>query len=235
MSDQAIRFPKRVVSSESAQTASKSILRLKDLPSEDLMAEVQRGNWDALSHLFKRYHRLVLDVALKILHDPEEAEDVLQEVFLEIYQKAYLYDRKKGSVNIWMYQYAYHRSLNRRAYLALRMTANLQEVPDASILEAHYSPNGLEGMLYEELGRLVREALETLGPKQKEVLELTFFDGLLLSDIAESKKESLGNVRNHYYRALKKLRAFLYNGAGKKQNGMKYKSEFMSGDGNGRT
>ena len=85
-----------------------------------LIDEMQQGGADALGVLFGRYGRLVFAVARKILRNDAEAEDLTQEVFLEIYKKARLYDASKGSVKIWLLQYAYHRSFNRRKYLALR-------------------------------------------------------------------------------------------------------------------
>ena len=80
---------------------------------------MRHGRSDAIGVLFDRYSRLIFAVAKKILRDPEEAEDLTQEVFIEIYKKAHRYDDRKGTVKIWLLQYAYHRSLNRRRYLAL--------------------------------------------------------------------------------------------------------------------
>src|SRR3954468_1617428 len=93
---------------------------MPELTSEYLIARLRQGHADALPVLFDRFHRLVLNVALKIVRDPGEAEDVMQDVFFEIFNKAAQFDPAKGSAKTWILQYAYHRSLSRRQYLALR-------------------------------------------------------------------------------------------------------------------
>src|SRR5215470_3886568 len=87
---------------------------------ETLMLELKGGRVEALAVLFERYQRLVFTVAKRILRDSAEAEDLTQDVFIEIYRKANLYDPGKGSLKNWVLQYAYHRSFNRRKYLSLR-------------------------------------------------------------------------------------------------------------------
>ena len=87
---------------------------------EELMEELKRGRQEALGLLFDRYYRLVFSVALKILRDRGEAEDLMQEVFIEIYRRIEVFNPAKGSAKTWILQYAYHRSLNRQKYLALR-------------------------------------------------------------------------------------------------------------------
>src|SRR5467141_1520185 len=97
-----------------------SSLALQDFSDEQIMVEVQRGNGDAFAVLFDRYHRLVLMTALKIVRDVAEAEEVTQDVFFEIYQTAGKFDPARGTLKVWLLQYAYHRSINRRNYLLLR-------------------------------------------------------------------------------------------------------------------
>jgi Sigma-70 region 2 len=93
---------------------------LAPLPDETLMAHLRVGHHDALGVLFDRYHRLVLNVALRILRDAGEAEDLMQLVFLEVFRHAAQFDAAKGTTKVWIPQFAYHRSFNRRQYLNLR-------------------------------------------------------------------------------------------------------------------
>src|SRR5262245_46166776 len=93
---------------------------LEQPSDETLMEEIQQGRSDGLAMLFNRYYRLVFHVARRILRDRGEAEDLMQNVFIEVYRKANLYDPTKGSVKSWLMQYAYHLSFNRRKYLSLR-------------------------------------------------------------------------------------------------------------------
>ena len=86
----------------------------------ELVADLHRASDDALDLLLRRYARLVHRVAANILRDPTEAEDITQEVFYEISRKAHLYDPERGTVKVWLLQYAYHRTLRRKADLQRR-------------------------------------------------------------------------------------------------------------------
>src|ERR1044071_3067324 len=97
-----------------------SIVCMPNLSDEDVMERLRNGHPDALPILFDRFYRLVLRIASRILRDPGEAEDVMQDVFFELFNKAAQFDPAKGSAKTWILQYAYHRSLSRRQYLALR-------------------------------------------------------------------------------------------------------------------
>src|SRR5271170_2606424 len=94
--------------------------KLKGLSDAELMVHLQAGCNDALAVLFDRYHRLVLSIALKIVRDPGEAEDVVQSVFLEIFRSVAQFDPAKGTTKVWVLQYAYHRAINRRQHLNAR-------------------------------------------------------------------------------------------------------------------
>src|SRR5580692_3198028 len=93
---------------------------LGKLNDEALMLRLQLGHHDALAVLFDRYHLLVMTIALRILRDAGEAEDLMQAVFLEVFRSSAQFDSAKGTTKVWLLQYAYHRSFNRRHYLSLR-------------------------------------------------------------------------------------------------------------------
>lgn len=184
---------------------------MKHLNDEELMAHLQTGHGDALAALFDRYHRLVLSIALKIVRDPGEAEDVMQNVFLEIFRCAAQFDPAKGTTKTWLLQYAYHRSVNRREQLNVRHFYQQQTIEDVETLMPQAS--SLLGRFSDpELKHLLRQALSTLSRRQRQVLELASYDGLSMSEIAHKTGESLSNVRHYYYRGLKKLRSFITGG-----------------------
>jgi RNA polymerase sigma-70 factor, ECF subfamily len=182
------------------------------MSDEEVMEQLRSGHPDALPVLFDRFHRLVLKVALRILRDPGEAEDVMQDIFLEILNKADQFDAAKGSARTWILQYAYHRSLSRRQYLALRNFYNRHETAEIQVVESNCADVSWRGLTFQEWRRVIQQGLATLNEKQRRTLEMTCFHGLLLSEIAERTKESLPNVRHHYYRGLKALRKFLQSG-----------------------
>ena len=180
-----------------------------NMTDEDVMEQLRNGNPDALPILFDRFHRLVLKIALRILRDAGEAEDVMQEIFLEIYNKAGQFDASKGTTKTWILQYAYHRSLSRRQYLTLRNFYDRHQTTELDVVESNRVDLSWRGLTFQEWGRVIQQGLATLNQKQRKTIELACFQGLLLSEIAERTKESLPNVRHHYYRGLQALRKFL--------------------------
>jgi RNA polymerase sigma-70 factor (ECF subfamily) len=183
-----------------------TLSQLQALSDEALMEHLKRGYHDALALLFDRYYRLVVSVAFEILHDRGEAEDLMQEVFFEIYRVIDNFDPSKGSAKTWILQYAYHRSLNRRHYLNLRHFYDGQQISELDVLEPSCSSDTWNGLTFDEWARVIRQVLATLNEKQRTTLELACFHGLLLSEIADRMNESQPNVRHYYYRGLKKLR-----------------------------
>jgi RNA polymerase sigma-70 factor (ECF subfamily) len=170
---------------------------------EKIMAEIQAGNGDAFAVLFDRFHRLVLVTALKIVRDAAEAEEVTQSVFLEIYRAARQFDPARGTLKIWLLQFAYHRSINRRNYLVLRQFYDRTDIRDADWECSGRIPPQLA---VQESTRLAEEALAMLNDPQRKTIQMVFFEGMTLKEVAERTNESLSNVRNHYYRGLDRLR-----------------------------
>ena len=97
-----------------------SLDELKRLSDESLMTHLQAGHADVLAIIFDRYYRLILSVAMKILRDVGEAEDLMQTVFLEIFKSAAQFDPSRGTLKVWILQYAYHRGMSRRQHLNIR-------------------------------------------------------------------------------------------------------------------
>jgi RNA polymerase sigma-70 factor, ECF subfamily len=176
---------------------------------EELMEQLRQGHSNALSVLFDRHYRLVFSVALRILRDHGEAEDLMQEVFLEIYRKIDQFDPSKGSSKTWILQYAYHRSLNRQRYLNLRSFYDGKAVSDLDDWKLPQRSNAWNGLTYLEWSRVIEKGLKTLSEREKQTLDLVYFQGFLLKEVAAQLNEPLPNVRNYYYRGLKKLRDFL--------------------------
>jgi RNA polymerase sigma-70 factor (ECF subfamily) len=185
-----------------------SFAELRNKDDGELMAHLQAGCNDALTVLYDRYHRLVLSIALKIVRDPGEAEDVMQSVFLEIFRAVAQFDPAKGTTKVWILQYAYHRAINRKQHLNARnfySQANLETVENR--VPEMVSTAGRFTQV--ELKHLLRQGLATLSSPQKQVIELASSNGLSMKEIASKTGDSLLNVRHHYYRGLQKLRAFV--------------------------
>jgi RNA polymerase sigma-70 factor, ECF subfamily len=171
----------------------------QEMSDEECLLEVRSGNRSALSVLFKRYRGLVLGIASRIIRDREEAEDVVQSVFLEILQRVQLFDAGKGSAKGWLLQYAYHRSFNRRKYLALRGYYN--EDQKYGPLHEPYA-----GFHEKDAAILLQQALSCLKPAQRRVLESVLLEGRTLREVAKEQRISLANARHYYYRGLERMR-----------------------------
>lgn len=172
---------------------------------EELMAGLQVKDAKALDLLFGRYSRLVFGIAVRILHDRNEAEDVVQEVFLGLYQKATLYDPAKGAAKGWIAHVAFSRARDRRAYLVRRGFYSGTDVESLHDTLAGQTDVEQEVGVRLDFSHL-RCAFEELTAIQRRTLELFYFEGLELREISERLCEPFGNVRHHFYRGLERLR-----------------------------
>jgi RNA polymerase sigma-70 factor (ECF subfamily) len=182
---------------------------LQNLSDERLVQEIHAGNADAFAVIFRRYHRLVHVTALNILRDAGEAEDMTQSVFLEIYRRLGQYDPARGTLKVWLLQFAYSRSMNRRNYLFVRQFHNQVQLNAMEEKESLWSPARLQP---QERVRLTGEVLAVLPEAQRQTIEMHFFEGLTLKEIAQRRNENFSNVRHHYYRGLERLRFYLERG-----------------------
>jgi len=178
---------------------------------EALFALLQAGEQDALGSLFQRYARLVRSVAARILRDAAEADDLVQDLFLFIQRKCMIFDNTKSSARSWIVQMAYHRAIERRRYLTTRQFYAQAEIGSSTVhmvgtptAESDYSAEAVFGR--NGLGKV----LKSLTDDQRETLCLHFFDGYTLAEISQKSGQTLGNVRNHYYRGLDKLRKQMF-------------------------
>jgi RNA polymerase sigma-70 factor (ECF subfamily) len=200
--------------STQATTLAIAESNLPDVPNvsdESLISQICAGNGEALAALFERYARLIRSVAVRILRDTAEAEDLVQDLFLYIQRKCGIFDRSKSTARSWIVQMAYHRALDRRRYLKSRefyaqpyfVAAGVQVVGKPTTendysAEAIFGRNGLD------------KVVNALSADQRETLRLHFFEGYTLLEVSEKLGQPLGNVRHHYYRALEKLRKEMF-------------------------
>jgi RNA polymerase sigma-70 factor (ECF subfamily) len=178
---------------------------------------VSRGDQQALSELFCRYARYVRGIAYKAVRDQAEADDLVQDIFLHIYRKSKMFDRSKGPARSWIAQVAYRRSIERRRRLTSRHFYTHVSL-DNDLADTLYLPDGAaiyENGLEARFGRkAIKETLGALSENQKKTLWLFFFEGYTLDEIAIEMRQSVGNIKNHYYRGLDRLRRMLNKESG---------------------
>lgn len=172
---------------------------------EELMNRLKANDVSALHLLFDRYSRLVLGIALRVLRDYGEAEDIVQDTYYYLYEKALLFDASKGTAKGWIGQVAYHRALDRRAHLERR---GFYLGTDGGVVDdTLMGETDLDREIQSRLNRVhLEKAFEELPERQRRTLELFYFEGFELREISEKLNEPLANIRHHYYRGLEKLR-----------------------------
>lgn len=170
------------------------------------MVRVQAGDEAALGTLLDRYARLVLGIGYRILRDPGEAQELVQDVFLHAYRKCQLFDPQKGAFRSWIVCITCHRALERREYLTLHRFYDHRNLDDfADVFQA--ATNLEHEAEIEQYGQILRKAFEELNERQHRTVQMYFFEGYTLREISERLNESLPNTRHYYYRALEHLRS----------------------------
>jgi RNA polymerase sigma-70 factor (ECF subfamily) len=169
-------------------------------PSEDaaLLARVQNGDEQAMAALFDRYSKIVYSVALRVLRDTAAAEDVMQEIFMQVWRSPNSFVAAKGSLGGWLSVVSRNRSID-----TLRRKRPSEEIKDISLASPFNLAEDSERNLLMERARA---AVVLLPAEQRKTLEMAFFDGLTHSEIAELTGDPLGTVKTRIRSALLTLR-----------------------------
>jgi len=209
----AVRFPALPLSRQetSAVVSGNKTLASANSSDESLLSQICLGDREALATLFERYARVTRSVAVRILRDTAEAEDLVQDLFLFIQRKCGIFDSSKSTARSWIVQMAYHRALDRRRYLKSRefyaqpfFQTNGVQVVGKPTTESDYSADTVFGR------NGLEKIVNSLSVDQRETLRLHFFEGYTLVEVSEKLAQPLGNVRHHYYRALDRLRKQMF-------------------------
>jgi RNA polymerase sigma-70 factor, ECF subfamily len=168
-------------------------------PGESTLLErVRGGDQSAMAEIFDRYGAAVYSVALRILKDSGQAEDVAQEIFLQVWRRPDQFVEGRGSLGGWLVVLARNRAID-----VLRRKKPSDSIEDAILA----SPGDLASEVERAaLTEKVRNALKSLPPEQKRSMELAFFEGLSHSEIAEKTGDPLGTVKTRIRLALITLR-----------------------------
>jgi RNA polymerase sigma-70 factor (ECF subfamily) len=183
--------------------AASTTSQIAEISDEMLLEQVHQGAKEPLGILFRRHARTVRNVAYRILRNEAEADDLVQDVFIFIFRKAALFDASHSTVRSWIVQVTYHRAFDRRRRLITRHFYDSRELDDAALNKAdrRYETLFAEWSLEAVWGRESAARLrELLSPSQLSTIELHFFEGYTLEEIADRLGQTLGNVRHHYHR-----------------------------------
>ncbi|HEV7669166.1 MAG TPA: sigma-70 family RNA polymerase sigma factor [Thermoanaerobaculia bacterium] len=169
-----------------------------------LIRRIGERQAEALQELYRRHAPNLLALGKRILGAVEDAEEVLQEVFLRVWQEPLRYNPERSSVSTWLVLIMRSRAIDR-----LRNRRVVERAHGAAYQEAgdsYTSPEGVENVLDRQREGRVRSELLGLPAEQRQALEMAFFEGLTQSEISEKTGIPLGTVKTRTLLAMKKLR-----------------------------
>ena len=181
---------------------------MKSFDDATLLQAVARRDEAAFSELYDRLSRPVFSLVVRVLRSRAEAEEVLQEAFWQIWERAPDYRVELGTAFCWIVTIARRKAIDR-----LRANArHLQRIVEAQGMRTDddvVSPAGLETLAADERGAAVRVALARLGPGERRAIVLAFFDGLTHDEIADVLRTPVGTIKARIRRGMLKLKPAL--------------------------
>jgi len=173
---------------------------------QSLLEQIAQQDQTALAALYDRYARVLYAVAFKSLGTVEEAEEVVLDVFSQVWRIAGRYDATKGRVDVWLFMLTRSRVLDRLRSLQRTNKTATASIDLAQIQSTKGNVDPVESALIAERQTQVLTALSTLPPEQRLVIELAYYQGLTQSEIAAQTGISLGTVKTRIRLGLSKLR-----------------------------
>jgi RNA polymerase sigma-70 factor (ECF subfamily) len=177
------------------------------MPDEGLMLGLQQRETQALQSLHQRYHALLHTVAMNVVHNALDAEEVLQDVFLHIWNRAETYSSEKGRPLGWLVMMVRRRAIDRlRQQSSYRRATSRFEESCLHENERHLRSVEIDRKAcLDDLRNLLRQQLHRLPPAQKQAVEMTFFAGMSQREIASATSLPLGTVKTRIELGLRKL------------------------------
>ena len=189
-----------------------SEIDVKALDDKELVQAIAERRPEAVSELYDRFSSMLLALAQRVLGDISEAEEILQEAFLQVWKQAGRYDPKRSSVSTWLVLITRSRAIDRlrsRRVKQKTLTAAQRETP-----VTHTSPVGVRHVFRQEQRQRLQVELSRLPSEQHQVLEMAFYQGMTQSEIAKQTGIPLGTVKTRTLLAMKKLRRALRDDLG---------------------
>jgi RNA polymerase sigma-70 factor (ECF subfamily) len=195
----------RIDTTRIAMVTEAAMVRARE--DAELLERIARQDRAAFATLYDRLSPPLYATALKILRDPAEAQDVVHDSFISVWDKAGTFEARRGSAFAWIVTLVRNRAIDRVRARRRRSELLAESVPaDLGYTEVAPTAAGHESAVANEDAQAVRAAIDTLPPDQRRALELAFFGGLTQEQISQSLREPLGTIKARIRRGLIKLR-----------------------------
>lgn len=182
-----------------------------DLSDANLIEQMRERRPEALEVLYDRYAQIAYSLFLRTTRDAATAEDLVQELFLRVWNRAEYFDPQKGSVGVWILSIARNMAVDRARSAGARFSAKTRPIEEADY-RTDLSQNNPEGQSSIDDVRTVQAAFSYLSLRQKQVLELAYFEGLTQTEIAARLSEPLGTVKSWMRSGLLRMRDAIRSG-----------------------
>ena len=159
-----------------------------------IIDQLRRRDPDGLAAAYDRYGRTAYALFVRITHDKTVAEDLVQELFLRLWNRSREFDSARGALGVWLLSIARNMAIDHVRSAQSRFATRLRSMDHVEALCFSHNPTGRESRIHDV--RIVQEAFATLSADEKRVMELAYFEGFSQSEIAESIHEPLGTVKS---------------------------------------
>jgi len=174
-----------------------------------LMQRTGEGDRGSFEQLYERFSGVLFSTALNVLGSPEAAEDVLQDVFVAIWEKAPLYDADRGKPLTWAVTMTRYKAIDRLRSRQRKGALHDRVEQESKVMDERKDWTSLDEVDAAEKSKLVREAVRKLSAGQREAIEMAFFAGLTQAEIAAKLGEPLGTVKARIRRGMMRLREII--------------------------
>ena len=171
-----------------------------------LLKRTGEGDRHSFERLYDRYSGILYSTAYRILNDQQAAEDVIQDVFIQIWEKAPIYDPSRGKPLTWAVTMTRNKAIDRLRSSQRRNRLQGDMERHAAIFEDYSARSSLDEVEAAEKSGLMRKAVQQLSKEQRQAIELAFFSGMSQSEIAEAIGEPIGTIKARIRRGMMKLK-----------------------------
>ncbi len=174
-----------------------------------LLRRIAERDAAAYQTFYRKYSGLIFATIANVLNDHHDTEDVMQEVLVQVWNKAHLYESGKGKPLTWLTTLARNRAIDRIRAKQRRAKLNDDFELENKKLQFEFEDSGREVLETKERNRLLLRSVERLNPEQREALRLAYFDGLTQAEVAERLNEPLGTIKARIRRGVSRLETLI--------------------------